>query len=92
MARATGTNKTTPSARKDADKDTFAKEFLVAVDDPSNVPEDVIESNKASVVLEAEQRGLRKAGEATLVSKEPKGERSVLLTYTLHVKPADETK
>ena len=92
MAKATGTNKTTPSAREDADKNTFAKEFLVSVDDPSNVPDDLIEVNKPSVIQEAEQRGLRKAGDVTLKSKEVKGDHSVLLTYTLHVKPADETK
>lgn len=89
MARATGTNKTEPSAKEDASKDLFAKEFLVYLDDSSKVPDELIESNKLAVKLEAEQRGLRAKGEATLKSKEVKDERNVLLTYTLPVKPAD---
>lgn len=92
VAKATGTNKTTPDARDKADKDTFAKEFLVWVDDSSKVSDETIEVNKASVVQEAEQRGLRQDGEVTLVSKEPKDEHNVLLSYTVDVKSADETK
>ena len=92
MAKATGTLKTEPSAKEDASKNTFAKEFLVQVDDSANVPSDLVESNKAAVKVEAEQRGLRATGEATLKSKEVKDARNVLLTYTLPVKPADETK
>jgi hypothetical protein len=92
VAKATGTNKTTPQAREDADKNTFSKEFLVWVDDSSNVPDEIVEVNKPSVVQEAEQRGLRANGEPKLESKEPKGDHSVLLTYILAVKSADETK
>lgn len=92
MAKATGTNKTTPSARENADTDTFAKEFLVWVDDSSKVSDEIIEVNKTAVVQEAEQRGLRKAGDAKLVGKEVQDEHNVLLKYTLNVKPADETK
>lgn len=92
MARATGTNKTTPDARKSASEDVFAKEFVVQVDDSSNVPDELIESNKAATQLEAEQRGLRATGEVTLKSKEAKDERNVLLTYTLPVKSAEDTK
>ena len=92
MARATGTAKTEPAAKEDASKNTFAKEFLVQVDDSANVPSELIESNKVAVQLEAEQRGLRATGKATLKSKEVQDARNVLLTYTLPVKPADETK
>lgn len=92
MVKATGTNKTTPSARDKADKDTFAKEFLVWVDDATKVAKETIDVNKASVIQEAEQRGLRQDGEVTLVSQEPQDEHNVLLSYTLDVKPADETK
>jgi hypothetical protein len=92
MARATGTSKTTPSARDKADKDTFAKEFLVWVDDATKVSAYTIDVNKASVIQEAEQRGLRQDGEVTLVSQEPQDEHNVLLSYTVDVKPADETK
>jgi hypothetical protein len=45
VAKATGTNKTTPQAREDADKNTFSKEFLVWVDDSSNVPDEIVEVN-----------------------------------------------
>jgi hypothetical protein len=89
MVKATGINKTTPDARDKASKETFAKEFLVWVDDATKVPESIIEVNKASVVQEAEQRGLRQDGEVTLVSKEAKSEHNVLLSYTVDVKPAD---
>jgi hypothetical protein len=89
MARVTGTKKTEPSVRDEASEDLYAKEFLVQVDDSSNVPDELIESNKLAVKLEAEQRGLRATGEATLKSKEVKDARNVLLTYTLRVKSAE---
>jgi len=91
VAKATGTNKTTPQERENADSDTFAKEFLVYVDDSSKVAQELIDNNKASVVLEAEQRGLRTKGDVKLVSQEPQDERNVLLSYSVAVKPADET-
>lgn len=92
MVKATGTLKTTPDARKNADKDTFAKDFLVYLDDSSKVPSELIESNKASVILEAEQRGLRLDGEVTLASQTVQDKHNVLLTYTMDVKPADADK
>lgn len=92
MARATGTNKTEPAAKDDASKNVFAKEFLVQVFDPSDIPAELIESNKVAVRVEAEQRGLRATGEAELKSREPQDARNVLLTYTLPVEPADEAK
>lgn len=92
MVKATGISKTTPDARDKADKETFAKDFLVWVDDSSKVSDYTIDVNKASVVQEAEQRGLRQDGEVTLVSQEPKGEHNVLLSYTVDVKPASVDK
>lgn len=92
MAKATGNRKTTPSARENSDENTFAKEFLVWVDDSSKVSDETIEVNKASVIQEAEQRGLRKSGEPKLAGKEVQDAHNVLLKYTLSVKPADETK
>jgi len=99
MAKATGTEKTTPDARENADKDTFAKEFLVRVDsDPASVGKgkkvdaQTIEDNKTSVVQEAIQRGLRPDGDVTLVSEEPQDENNVLLSYTVDVKSATDTQ
>lgn len=90
-SKATGTKKTEPSARDKSSEDTFAKEFLVQLDDSKNVPDELIEDNKKAVVLEAEQRGLRADGEVELESKEVQDEHNVLLAYTLPVKPATET-
>ena len=92
MAKATGTMKTEPEAREDASANVYAKEFLVHVDDSAKVDPETIENNKPAVKLEAEQRGLRATGEATLKSKEVKDAHNVLLTYTIPVKPAEDTK
>jgi hypothetical protein len=92
MVKATGTNKTTPNERKDADKDTFAKEFLVYVDDSSKVADELHERNKVAVVQEAIQRGLRPTGKVRVESEDIRDERNVLISYSVDVKPADETK
>ncbi len=83
MARATGT-KVTLSAK--ADKESFKKEFLIWVDDSSKVSKETIDVNKASVVQEAIQHGLRPDGEVSLVSQEARGTHNVFLTYSVDVK------
>lgn len=92
VTKATGTKKTTPEERENADKDTFAKEFLVYVDDSSKVADEIHERNKAAVVTEAIQRGLRPTGDVRVESEDIKDERNVLIAYSVDVKPADETK
>ena len=92
MVKATGTNKTTPQERENADKDTFAKEFLVFVDDSSKVADSIHENNKAAVEAEAIQRGLRPTGNVRIESEKIQDERNVLIAYSVDVKPADETK
>lgn len=88
--KATGDRKTTPNIRDKADKDTFAKDFLISVDDNTNVPDELIEVNKPAVVLAAQQRGLRTTGDVRLESKEPRGNRDIFLVYTVDVIPATE--
>lgn len=85
MARATGTNKTTPSIRDKASDDVFAKDYTVFLDDSSNVPDVVHERNKVAVVAEAIQRGLRPTGEVSVASSEVKDARNVQITYTVGV-------
>jgi hypothetical protein len=91
-ARATGTKKTTPEERENADKDTFAKEFLVFVDDSSKVADEVHERNKVAVATEAIQRGLRPTGEVRVESEDVQDEHNVLIAYSVDVKSAEDTK
>lgn len=92
MVKATGTLKTTPQERENADKDTFAKEFLVYVDDSSKVADELHERNKVAVVQEAIQRGLRPTGDVRVESTEIRDERNVLIAYSVDVKPASADK
>lgn len=83
----TGEAKTTPSARKNADENTFAKDYLAYVDDSKNVPNAVHEANKVDAEQSALQRGLRPTGEAKLKDSKVKDAHNVLLTYTVPVEP-----
>lgn len=90
--KSTGTAKTEPKVRDEASENVFAKEFIVTVDDAENVPEDVIEHNKAAVVQEAEQKGLRATGDVKLESSKALNSRNANLVYTVPVKSATEDK
>ena len=90
--KATGVSKTEPKARAAAKTETFAKEFLIRVDDASNVPQDVIDGNRNAVQLEAEQKGLRVKGEVRLESHTALDERNAKLVYSVDIEPATEAK
>lgn len=86
-AKRTGDNKTTPDAREFSDENTFAKEFLLYVDDSSKVSDEAHEANKNDTVQSALQRGLRATGEAKLVNSDVRDEHNVLCSYALPVEP-----
>lgn len=86
-AKATGENKTIPSLRDEADKNTFAKDLTAFLDNPKKIPNEVHEANKVDVVQTALQRGLRATGDVEVTKTEVLDDHNVNITYTVEVEP-----
>lgn len=85
--KATGTQKTTEALKDVASDNVFATDFLVHLDDSSKVPAEVHESNKASVVASALQRGLRATADVEVKSEKVVDKHNVEIVYTVAVEP-----
>lgn len=77
--------KTNPEIQEKADEQTYAKDYIIYVDDAKNVPQDILDRQLVDVAQSALQCGLRATGEAKLESKKVLDENNVHLTYTLPV-------
>lgn len=77
--------KTEPHAQDDASGDTFAKEYIVWLDDSSNVPDELEDQQFIDVRATAIQRGLRPTADPVLADTEVIDAHNVKLTYTVAV-------
>lgn len=91
-AKATGEKKTTPSLRKEADKNTFAKDLTVFLDDPKKIPASIHEANKVDVAQTALQRGLRTTGDVEVTKTTVLDDHNVNIVYTVSVEPNEITE
>jgi hypothetical protein len=77
--------RTVPNVRKDADANTFVKDYLAYVDDSKNVPQELVERQYADVRQTAMQRGMRPTGDVELIEQVVVNKHNVRLIYSVPV-------
>lgn len=79
--------KSSPNVKAEADNETFAKDYLVKLDNSKVIPQEIIDRQISDVKASALQRGLRPTGDVKLEEKKVVDDQNVLLVYTVPVVP-----
>jgi len=79
--------KSSPNVKAEADNETFAKDYLVKLDNSKTIPQEIVDRQIQDVKASALQRGLKPVGEVTLESKKAVDDQNVVLVYSVPVVP-----
>lgn len=87
VAERTGDDKSIPSLDEYTTEKTFAKDFLLTLDDANAVPEYMHAANKVDVIESALQRGLRATADVEISDVDVRDQNNVAIVYTVAVEP-----